>query len=119
MCELTYYRRWSILSVMNEKTISDNSRYTITSDGKVMNKKRGTYLKQQLNSKGYARVFLWYGDRDIPIAVHRLVATHFLRKRNGLTEVNHIDGNKLNNDVSNLEWCTRLQNVQHFHRHLR
>ena len=104
---------------MNDKIIKDNSRYIITSDGRVINRKRGTELKQQLNSKGYARVFLWYGNGDKPIAVHRLVATHFLRKRHGRDEVNHIDGNKLNNDVSNLEWCTRLENVQHFHKNLR
>lgn len=104
---------------MNQKIISDNKRYIITSDGRVINRKRGTELKQQLNSKGYARVFLWYGDKDRPVAVHRLVALHFLRKRKGCVEVNHKDGVKLNNHVSNLEWCTRIENVQHFHKNLR
>ena len=45
--------------------------------------------------------------------IHRLVASHFLEKPEQKAEVNHIDGNTLNNDVSNLEWCTRKENVAH------
>lgn len=47
------------------------------------------------------------------VAVHRLVAICFCPNPNGYLEVNHIDGNKLNNHASNLEWCTRLENVRH------
>ena len=45
--------------------------------------------------------------------VHRLVAKHFLDNPNNYKEVNHIDRNKHNNHVSNLEWCDRLHNVKH------
>lgn len=45
--------------------------------------------------------------------MHRIVAEAFIENSNGYTEVNHIDQNKFNNDVSNLEWCTHKENVNH------
>ena len=45
--------------------------------------------------------------------MHYLVALLFLDNPRGCTEVNHIDGDILNNDVSNLEWCTRAENLAH------
>lgn len=45
--------------------------------------------------------------------VHRLVAEYFLERPEGTTEVNHKDGNKWNNDLSNLEWVTQRQNIDH------
>lgn len=54
------------------------------------------------------------GRKDIKcFYVHRLVAIHFLENPYNLPEVNHIDGNTLNNCVDNLEWCTRKQNAEH------
>lgn len=47
------------------------------------------------------------------IHIHRLLATHFIPNPNNLPQVNHIDGNKKNNDLSNLEWVTRSQNMKH------
>lgn len=46
-------------------------------------------------------------------AVHRIVAKCFCPNPNGYNEVNHIDGNKLNNAADNLEWCSRVENVRH------
>ncbi len=62
---------------------------------------------------GYPRVDLWNGGaRPIPVNVHRIVAAAFLGPGNG-RHVNHIDGNRLNNHISNLEWVTPRENDAH------
>lgn len=98
------------------KPVTDNPRYLVSKEGRVFNKKRGTELKQHPNSKGYMRVWLWYGTGDKPKAVHRLVAEAFIKNPRECAEVNHIDDIRTNNNMDNLEWCTRLENEQHKHR---
>lgn len=73
----------------------------------------GQMLKQGLNHKGYSMVWLSYNSKKKSIAVHRLVAIAFVPNPNGLPQVNHIDGNKQNNHISNLEWCDNSQNQLH------
>lgn len=67
--------------------------------------------KFSVNADGYYTVII----HKVPMLVHRVVALTFIENANNLSTVNHIDGNKLNNDVSNLEWCTSLQNTKHFY----
>lgn len=66
------------------------------------NKTRYNYLYVNLNSNGIKQ-----------FRVHRLVAIHFIPNPDNLKEVNHIDGDKNNNTVENLEWCTNLENIRH------
>lgn len=87
--------------------------YSIYPDGAVINITRGTKLKAQLNNFGYARVQLCNGKEKPRFFVHRLVAELYIPNPNNLPQVNHIDGNKLNNSASNLEWCTASQNKKH------
>lgn len=62
---------------------------------------------------GYVGVGLRIGGKTVYRTVHRLVAKAFIPNPNGYKCVNHIDGNKQNNSVDNLEWCNHSQNLQH------
>ncbi len=66
-----------------------------------------------LLSNGYLRVGLSKDDVSVSITIHRLVASAFIENRDNKPFVNHIDGNKQNNHVNNLEWCTPKENGTH------
>lgn len=72
---------------------------------------KGGYLKGSCNGRGKGYLQVRLGKKQVYI--HRLVAIYFLKKEEGLDFVNHIDGDTKNNKVSNLEWCTRSQNLKH------
>lgn len=76
--------------------------------------RRGRIMTAQKSKCGYLRVGLSYPNRKvINESVHRLVACAFIPNKELKRTVNHIDGNKLNNSVLNLEWNTHMENVQH------
>lgn len=77
--------------------------------------KPGRIRKSTKDTHGYPQVFLCekQAGRKETRLVHRLVVAAFLPNPESLQEVNHKDGNKTNNTVENLEWCTRLHNVDH------
>jgi hypothetical protein len=74
---------------------------------------KGKVLTQCNDGRGYMIVVLSKNGIHKSIRVHRLVADAFLPNPESKTEVNHIDGNKANNRVSNLEWATRNENMSH------
>lgn len=88
--------------------------YYITNYGKVYSTKSKRFLKIRVNVYGYGRVSL-HNKLNISVdhLVHRLVAEVFLNNPKNYNEINHIDNNRLNNTVSNLEWCDRLHNIRH------
>lgn len=94
-----------------------NNKYIVTSSGKVFNNFTGKELKPKIVLGGYKaialRVYENNKSRQTGYKIHRLVAEAFIPNPKKLPVVNHIDGNKLNNDVSNLEWCTFKDNTLH------
>lgn len=95
------------------KKINGYPNYEISSDGHVLNIITGKFLKQSDNGKGYLKIELFNNGKGKNLYIHRLVAEAFLLKYQQKCEVNHIDGNKYNNDITNLEWCSRQQNINH------
>ena len=93
--------------------------YKISNNGNVMSMPRnGTIkatriLKQNTDKYGYKYVVLQKHGKLKTKKVHRLVAMHFLNNKDHKREVNHIDGNKANNHIDNLEWVTTSENQLH------
>lgn len=76
--------------------------------------KRGKILRPS-NPKGYALISTYVGSKLVTAYIHRLLAITFIQNPDPVnkTNVNHIDGNKNNNCLSNLEWVTPKENVAH------
>ncbi len=98
-----------------------NGRYKIGNKGTVIGVSRSKdnrynnkqwILKQYEDRNGYMYVTLQKDKKRKTIKVHRLVATHFIDNPYNYPCINHIDSNRKNNDVSNLEFCTHKQNTQ-------
>lgn len=97
-----------VLSSEWQPIASHPEKYEVSESGVVRNKS-GRVLKQWVSDQGYAKVCI--GGKSV--SVHRLVAIGFLENPNMYPEINHKDGVKNNNSVSNLEWCSRSQNMKH------
>lgn len=86
--------------------------YTIDTDGNVYSKRKNKYLKQNINKYGYCKVTLQKNKYRKIFSVHRLVAETFIPNPKNYPCVNHIDSNRTNNNINNLEWCTYEENTQ-------
>ncbi len=88
--------------------------YQASNLGRVKNKKTNKILKSSLSMKnGYNQLVLCKNDEHKVFKIHRLIAKTFIPNPENKPQVNHIDGNKQNNNVENLEWCTIKENLNH------
>lgn len=93
--------------------LKTDDRYEITECGIIRNKNNKKIKSQYVSSTGYYMISISKNGKTNPYKVHRLLADNFIKKIDGKTSINHKDGNKLNNCLSNLEWCNHLENMQH------
>lgn len=96
------------------KEIKNATQYLCSNYGNVKSKRYNKPLKGSPNSSGYLRVQL--GSPKVKMFIHKLIALTFLPKIPGKYYVNHKDGNKQNNHVDNLEWCSASENMVHYHK---
>lgn len=87
--------------------------YEINEVGKIRRIDRNYFLKPMLGKNGYFMVCLWKQNTPGYRYIHRILAEAFLPNPKSLPTVNHIDGNKGNNDLSNLEWASYSRNNKH------
>lgn len=97
------------------RTIAEYPNYLISKSGNVVSIRRMIVLRHDVSS-GYCQVRLYNSNGHKTLKIHRLVSEAFLDNPAGLKYVNHIDGDRMNNDVSNLEWCSASENMEHAHR---
>lgn len=88
--------------------------YQISNLGNISNYRK--VLKPFINNSGYQVIDLRVNGIRKKFLIHRLVAKHVIVNPQNLKVVNHKDGNKLNNSVDNLEWCTNSENILHARR---
>lgn len=94
------------------KEFKFESNYEINELGCIRNNKTFKELTPFITTNGYLRVRI----KGKGYQVHKLIAEHFIDNPNNYVELNHIDGNKLNNSIDNLEWSTRSLNMLHAYR---
>lgn len=86
--------------------------YQVSNCGRIKSLKYGkeTIMSEKLNSMGYVDIIFTKSNEQKSIRVHRIVAEAFLDNSQGYPVINHIDGDKKNNHIDNLEWCTYSHN---------
>ncbi len=110
------FGEWFFLEAKMEeewRKIIGFSIYSISNYGSVRNDKTGKILKLAIDRYGYYKINLREKLKNRYATVHRLVAETFIPNHENKPQVNHKDGNKLNNTLDNLEWVTNAENVIH------
>ena len=91
----------------------ENLPYSVSRNGEVRNDRTGRIITPSRLKNGYLMARLWVDYKVYYRLVHRLVAISFVENPFGKSDVNHIDGDKANNNAINLEWVTKSENQLH------
>lgn len=101
---------WIDIAGYNQYQVSNYGRVKTTANSAT---RKERILKPYKMAKGYLYVDLWINGKHKKHRIHKLVAIAFIPNPENKNEINHIDGNKENNHISNLEWCTHKENIKH------
>lgn len=93
--------------------LKKNKKYCINLSGDVLNIKNRTFLKKSINCRGYYTIGIGGYNKGHSTTLHRILATQFLPNPNNKPCINHKDGDQKNNNITNLEWVTQKENVDH------
>lgn len=96
----------------------DNIQHVVFKGKSISKRKYGKVIKPGKHRGGYSMVWLSKNGIVKAYTVHRLIADAFLPNPDGLPEINHIDGDKKNNAITNLEWVSRSENLNHAYKQL-
>ena len=100
---------------MKWKILKENENYSINEKGEIKNNITKKILSPSINKdSGYYQIDLWKNNKSRKYTLHRLLASNFIPNLENKPTVDHIDGNRLNNNISNLRWATYSEQNSRF-----
>ena len=100
---------------MEWKILKENENYSINKKGEIKNNITKKILSPSINKdSGYYQIDLWKNNKSKKYTLHRLIASNFIPNLEDKPTIDHIDGNRLNNDISNLRWATYSEQNSRF-----
>ena len=98
-----------------KNVVGFESQYKVSNYGNVLSIKTNKIRKPQIHKDGYFVLLFCVNYVRHTKYIHRLIAEAFIPNQDNLPEVNHLNGDKTDNRIENLEWCSHKQNIQHAH----